>query len=317
MRLRNFKVAIAGAYPGAIVQALLAVSIGLVITLTAYRVAAGGITIGGFVSFMAAATMMNLRPIRHLANVIVHLQQGLAAAESVSGLIDEEGEPDSGTREIVRTRGRIELDSVVFRYRDDHPLALPNVSITIEPGETLALVGPSGAGKSTLANLLSRFFDPLAGAIRLDGVHLREITLASLRAQIAIFSQEIVLFNDTVAANIAYGGLKSASRQSIRRAAEAAYATYVREDLPGGLESVVGENGLDLSGGQRQRLALARAFLKEAPIPILDEAASALDFTSEQRIRTALTRLREGRTPIVIAHRPSTIEIADRVAVME
>ena len=316
VRLRNFKLALAGAYPGAIVQIVIAVAIGAIITTTAHRAAAGAIGVGSFVSFMAA-TMLLLRPIRHLATIIAHLQQGLAAAESVFGLIDEAPEPDSGTRETERTAGRIELDSVVFRYREDRPLALRNVSLVIEPGETLALVGPSGAGKSTLANLLPRFFDPLTGAVRLDGIDLRELTLSSLRRQIAIVSQEIVLFNDTVAANIAYGGLAGASREAIRAAAEAAFVTDFLDDLPEGLDTVVGENGLDLSGGQRQRLALARAFLKDAPILVLDEATSALDTPSEQRVRTALTRLREGRTTLVIAHRPSTVESADRIAVME
>ena len=315
VRLRNFKLALAGAWPSAIVQVVVAIAIGAVITITAYRAAAGTFTVGSFVSFMAA-TMLLLRPIRQFATVIANLQQGLAAAESVFGLIDEAAEPDSGTREVERTLGRIELDSVTFRYRDDRPPALRNVSLVIEPGETLALVGPSGAGKSTLANLLPRFFDPLAGAVRLDGVDLRELTLASLRRQIAIVSQEIVLFNDTVAANIAYGGLAGASGEAIRAAAEAAFVTDFLDDLPDGLESVVGENGLDLSGGQRQRLALARAFLKNAPVLVLDEATSALDAPTEQRIRTALAHLREGRTTIVIAHRPSTIETADRVAVM-
>ena len=316
VRLRNFKLALAGAWPSAIVQVVVAIAIGGVITITAYRAAAGTFTVGSFVSFMAA-TMLLLRPIRQFATVIANLQQGLAAAESVFGLIDESAEPDSGTREIERTSGRIELDSVTFRYRDDRPPALRNVSLVIEPGETLALVGPSGAGKSTLANLLPRFFDPLAGAVRLDGVDLRELTLASLRRQIAIVSQEIVLFNDTVAANIAYGGLADAPREAIREAAEAAFVTDFLDELPDGLESVVGENGLDLSGGQRQRLALARAFLKNAPILVLDEATSALDSPTEQRIRNALARLREGRTTIVIAHRPSTIETAERVAVLQ
>ena len=316
VRLRNFKLALAGAWPSAIVQVVVAIAIGAVITITAYRAAAGTFTVGSFVSFMAA-TMLLLRPIRQFATVIANLQQGLAATESVFGLIDESAEPDSGTREVERASGRIELDSVTFRYRDDRPLALRNVSLVIEPGETLALVGPSGSGKSTLANLLPRFFDPLAGAVRLDGVNLRELTLESLRRQIAIVSQEIVLFNDTVAANIGYGGLADAPREAIREAAEAAFVTEFLDELPDGLESVVGENGLDLSGGQRQRLALARAFLKNAPILVLDEATSALDSPTEQRIRNALSRLREGRTTMVIAHRPSTIETADRVAVLQ
>ena len=194
---------------------------------------------------------------------------------------------------------------------------LRGIDLDLAPGESVSVVGPSGAGKSTLANLLPRFFDPLTGAVRLDGIDIRELTLASLRHQIAVVSQEIVLFNDTIAANIAYGGLESAPRESIRQAAEAAFVTDFLDDLPDGLDSVVGENGLDLSGGQRQRLALARAFLKDAPILILDEATSALDTPSEHRVRSALVRLREGRTTVVIAHRPSTIEMADRVAVME
>ena len=316
VRLRNFKFALAGAWPGAIVQVVIAVAIGVIITITAYRAAAGAVSVGSFVSFMAA-TMLLLRPIRHLATVIAQLQQGLAAAESVFAVIDETAEADRGTREAGRSAGRIEFDSVVFRYREDRPLALRNVSLVIEPGETLALVGPSGAGKSTLANLIPRFFDPLTGAVRLDGVDVRELALASLRRRIAIVSQEVVLFNDTVAANIAYGELAGVSREAIRQAAEAAYVTDFLDDLPDDLDSVVGENGLDLSGGQRQRLALARAFLKGAPILVLDEATSALDTPSEQRIRTALNRIREGRTTIVIAHRPSTIETADRIAVME
>ena len=316
VRLRNFKFVVAGAYPGAIVQVVVSVSIGVIITITAYRAAAGAVTIGSFVSFIAA-TMMLLRPVRHLATLIARMQQGVAAAESVFGLIDEALEPDSGAREIVRTKGRIELDSVVFRYRDDRPPVLRNVSLVIEPGETLALVGPSGAGKSTLANLLPRFFDPLAGAVRLDGIDLRELTLASLRRQIAIVSQEIALFQDTIAANIAYGSLASASREAIHQAAEAAHVTDFLDELPEGLDTMVGENGLDLSGGQRQRISLARAFLKDAPILILDEPTSALDTISEQRIRSALGTLRKGRTTIIIAHRPSTIEMADRVAVMQ
>ena len=316
VRFSSFKFAMAGAYPSAILQIVIAVLIGVIVTFTAHRAAAGATTVGSFVSFMAAV-MLLLRPIRQLATVYAQIQKGLAAAESVFGLLDEAEEPDRGAVELGRAKGRIEFDSVVFRYRDDRPPALRNVSLVVATGETLALVGPSGAGKSTLVNLVPRFFDPLAGAVRLDGVDLREITLASLRQQISIVSQEIALFQDTIAANIAYGSLASTSREAIHRAAEAAHVTDFLDELPEGLDTMVGENGLDLSGGQRQRISLARAFLKDAPILILDEPTSALDAISEQRIRSALGSLRKGRTTIIIAHRPSTIETADRVAVMQ
>ena len=316
VRFNAFKSGMAGAYPSAILQIVVAVLIGVIVTLTAQRAAAGTTTVGSFVSFMAAV-MLLLRPIRQLATVYAQLQRGLAAAESVFGLLDEAEEPDRGTVEAGRAKGRIEFDSVVFRYREDRPPALRNVSLVVEAGETLALVGPSGAGKSTLVNLVPRFFDPLAGAVRLDGVDLREVTLASLRQQIAIVSQEIALFQDTIAANIAYGSLASASRGAIHQAAEAAHVTEFLDELPDGLDTMVGENGLDLSGGQRQRISLARAFLKNAPILILDEPTSALDSISEQRIRSALGSLRQDRTTIIIAHRPSTIEMADRIAVMQ
>ena len=316
VRFNSFKFSMAGAYPSAILQIVIAVLIGVIVTLTAHRAATGTTTVGSFVSFIAAV-MLLLRPIRQLATVYAQLQKGLAAAESVFGLLDEAEEPNRGTIELSRAGGRIEFDSVVFRYREDRPPALRNVSLVVEAGETLALVGPSGAGKSTLVNLVPRFFDPLAGAVRLDGVDLREVTLASLRQQIAIVSQEIALFQDTIAANIAYGSLASASRDAIHRAAEAAHVTEFLDELPDGLDTMVGENGLDLSGGQRQRISLARAFLKNAPILILDEPTSALDTISEQRIRSALGSLRQDRTTIIIAHRPSTIEMADRIAVMQ
>ena len=232
----------------------------------------------------------------------------------------------SSTKRRSRTRGpsssagpegESNSTSVVFRYREDRPPALQNVSLVVEAGETLALVGPSGAGKSTLVNLVPRFFDPATGAVRLDGIDIREATLESLRRQIAIVSQEIALFQDTIAANIAYGSLASATQNEIHQAAEAAHVNEFLDELPDGLDTIVGENGLDLSGGQRQRISLARAFLKDAPILILDEPTSALDSISEQRIRSALSTLRQDRTTIIIAHRPSTIEMADRIALMQ
>ena len=316
VRYSAFKFEMAGAYPSAILQVLIAVLIGIIVAVTTHRAAAGATTVGSFISFMTAMLLLR-RPIRRLALVHAQLQAGLAAAESVFGLLDEAEEPDRGTVELGPAKGRIEFDSVVFRYRDDRPPALRNVSLVVEAGETLALVGPSGAGKSTLVNLVPRFLDPSAGAVRLDGVDLREATLASLRQQVSIVSQETALFQDTIAANIAYGALASASREAIHRAARAAHVTDFLDELPEGLDTMVGENGLDLSGGQRQRISLARAFLKDAPVLILDEPTSALDAISEQRIRSALGALRKGRTTIIIAHRPSTIEMADRVTVMQ
>ena len=316
VRRNSFKFAIAAAYPSSIIQIVIALSVAAVIGIYASRGASSGVTVGSFVSFITAA-MLLFPSIRVLTAVNASIQRALAAAQSVFELIDETAEPDTGTRELGQTRGRLEFDAVGFRYSEERPPALRDISLVIESGETLALVGPSGAGKSTLANLIPRFFDPSAGVIRLDGVDIREYTLASLRKQIAIVSQEIVLFNDTVARNIAYGALASAARLAILDAAEAAYVTDFLDDLSRGLDTPLGEHGFDLSGGQRQRIAIARAFLKNAPILVLDEATSALDSASELRIQTALASLRKGRTTIVIAHRPSTIDMADRIAVMQ
>jgi subfamily B ATP-binding cassette protein MsbA len=299
-----------------VAQVVISVALAVILILAAHLSAAGEITIGGFVSFFAAMALL-FSPIKRLTGVNGLLQRGIAAAASVFALVDEPSEADSGTRSIGRARGRLELRDLCFTYETGEDPALDHVSVTIEPGQTLALVGHSGSGKSTLAMLVPRFYVLDHGSILLDDIDTRELTLASLRSNIALVSQDIVLFNDSVAAKIAYGPLASASREDIIAAAVAAHAMEFIEDLPRGLDTQVGQKGVRLSGGQRQRLAIARAFLKDAPILIMDEATSSVDNISEQHIQAGLEQLRKGRTTIIIAHRLSTIERADKIAVMD
>jgi subfamily B ATP-binding cassette protein MsbA len=231
-------------------------------------------------------------------------------------LFDEEAEPDSGTRTLGRAVGRIEFERVSLQYGATAG-ALQDVSLAIEPGETVALVGSSGAGKSSLINLVPRFYAPTSGRVLIDGIDIQHIRLADLRANISLVTQDVVLFNDTVAANIAYGAGRSATRAAIVAAAEAAHVMEFAARLAEGLDTPIGENGLRLSGGQRQRLAIARALLRNAPILIMDEATSALDSQTERQVQSALDNLRRGRTTIIIAHRLSTVENADRIVVLE
>ena len=273
-------------------------------------------TVGEFASFMTAMLML-LAPIKHLTELNPHIQRGLAASESVFGLIDTPAEEDRGHTVIGRARGEVVFENVNFTYPTRVELALAGIDLRIRPGETLALAGPSGGGKTTLVNMLPRFYSPASGRILLDGHDIQDLTLESLRANIALVSQEIVLFNDSIQANIAYGRMAGASEQEVIAAAEAAHAMSFIRETPDGLKTLIGENGLRLSGGQRQRLAIARALLKNAPVLILDEATSALDSESERQVQAALDTLMRGRTTIVIAHRLSTIERADRIAVLE
>ncbi|MDG4562121.1 MAG: lipid A export permease/ATP-binding protein MsbA [Candidatus Competibacter sp.] len=316
VRQFNLKLAAASEASGPLVQLLAIIALGAVIYFASLQSAADQITVGGFVSLFGAMAML-LTPIKRLTKVNEQLQRGLAAAETIFALLDEPPEPDRGIRAIGRARGEVRFHAVSHRYRDDGGEVLHQLELDVRPGETIALVGPSGGGKTTLMSLLPRFYEPESGDILLDGVPIRELRLAELRANIAYVSQDIVLFNDTVAANIAYGASFQVGEDDILKAAESAHAMEFIRELPQGLQTLIGENGARLSGGQRQRLAIARALLKNAPILILDEATSALDTQSERKVQQALDALRQGRTAFIIAHRLSTIESANRIVVLD
>ena len=299
-----------------IVQIFASIAVAVIISIALQQSAANELSVGSFVSFITAMLML-LTPIKHLTEVNSPLQRGLAAAESVFELLDERAEEDTGRRALPRAQGRIEYERVSFAYPGSGREALDDVSVLIEPGETIALIGQSGGGKTTFVNLLPRFYEVSGGRILIDGFDTREISLASLRLNIALVSQDVALFNDTVAANIAYGRAGGASRAELEAATRAAHALDFIREMPQGFDTLIGENGVRLSGGQRQRLAIARALLKDAPILLLDEATSALDSESERHVQAALAELMRGRTTIVIAHRLSTIEHADRIVVLQ
>ena len=317
-RVRRFmmKQVTAAAASVPVVQLLAGIALATIVYLATQQSNANEITVGEFVSFITAMLMLTA-PLKRITSVNEPLQRGLAAAESVFELIDQAGESDPGSTTIARARGEIRFDNVSFSYGDDRRPALDAITLTIHPDETVALVGASGGGKSTLANLVPRFYRPTSGRMLLDGHDLETLTLMSLRANIALVSQDVVLFNDSVAANIAYGVMRDTSKAEIVAAAEAAHAMEFIRAMPQGLDTLVGENGVKLSGGQRQRLAIARALLKNAPVLILDEATSALDSESERHVQAALETLMQGRTTIVIAHRLSTIEKATRIVVLD
>lgn len=307
--------ALASAVQGPIVHFFVAISLSVIMGIALYQAGRGEATVGDFVSFITAM-LMTLAPMRRLADVNATIQRGLVAAESVFHLMDEPDEPDLGRIKLGRAKGKVVFENVSFTYPGGEHQSLHALSFEIRPGECVALVGASGSGKTTVANLLPRFYEVDEGEIRVDDHRLGDIHLASLRENIALVSQEVTLFNDSVAGNIAYGLDKSLSREEIIRAAEAAHAMEFIERLPEGLDSLVGEKGVKLSGGQRQRLAIARALLKNAPILILDEATSALDTESERLVQAALETLMAGRATLIIAHRLSTIERADRIVVL-
>lgn len=316
VRRYNMKQAMAASSNVPIVQMIAAMALALIVYLATLQTASDETTVGGFISFIAAMLMLTA-PIKRLTGVSEHLQRGLAASESVFELLDAPGEVNSGEIDIGRAQGCIEFDHVNFSYQSDDRLALHDICLKIPAGQAVALVGASGSGKTTLANLVPRFYLPDGGRIALDGRDLTEISLASLRANIALVSQEVVLFNNTVADNIAYGQMREVPDSEIIAAAQAAHAMEFIQEMPQGLQTLVGERGVKLSGGQRQRIAIARAILKNAPILILDEATSALDSESERHVQAALETLMMGRTSLVIAHRLSTIEKADRIVVLQ
>ena len=317
-KLRRFamKMQVAASAGTPITQLIAAVGLSVVISMALWQSRAGQLSAGEFVTFLAAA-MLLLPPLRHLAALNGPVARMLAAGESVFELIDSAAEDDRGTRTIERAAGRIEFRDVGFAYPGTTGAAVEHIDFAAEPGEMIALVGPSGAGKTTLVNLIPRFIRPGSGRILLDGIDIEELRLASLRRQIALVSQDVILFDDTIAANIAYGGSRGASPEAIRAAADAAYLLPFIESLPAGFDTRIGENAVKLSGGQRQRLSIARALLKDAPILLLDEATSALDSESERYIQASLDRLMKGRTTFVVAHRLSTIEAASRIVVLE
>ncbi|MDP1526741.1 MAG: lipid A export permease/ATP-binding protein MsbA [Rhodocyclaceae bacterium] len=315
LRRYGMRQAIAAAASVPLVQISASIAVAIVVYIALLQSSAAQTTVGGFVSFITAMLML-LAPLKHLADINAPLQRGLAAAESVFTLLDEAPEDDQGQTTIGRARGEIAFEGVHFRYQNAERDALAGIDLAILPGQTIALVGPSGGGKTTLANLLPRFHHASSGRIRLDGHTIEDLTLASLRTNIALVSQDVVLFDDSVAANIAYGTLHTVSRAEIEAAARAAHAHDFIIAMPQGYDTSIGENGIRLSGGQRQRLAIARAILKNAPVLILDEATSALDTESERQVQDALVELMKGRTTIVIAHRLSTIENADRIVVL-
>lgn len=271
---------------------------------------------GEFIQFLGAAGLL-VKPTRQLTSVQSVIQRGVAASESIFEIIDSQGEQDSGTYKTDKVEGRFSFQDVHFRYRDADGDVLHGISVDVEPGTTVALVGSSGSGKSTLVSLIPRFYNHQSGKILLDGVDVNEFCLRNLRSHIALVSQQVTLFNDTIRNNIAYGELAGASDAAIRNAAKAAHALEFIEAQPDGFDTLVGDNGVMLSGGQRQRIAITRAILKDAPILILDEATSALDTDSERHIQAALEVLMRGRTTFVIAHRLSTIENADTILVLE
>jgi len=315
-RLRGYamRMTISGGLAQPLTQFLASIALAVVITIAVVQSSNDQTTVGGFVAFVTSMLLV-ISPLKHLIDVNQPLQRGMTAAELIFGLIDEPAEPQGGGRSLSHARGEIEFRAVSFDYGAAERPTLDRISFKVAPGEMIALAGPSGSGKTTLVNLLPRFFDPTDGTILVDGVPVADYDLHALRSQMAMVSQDVVLFNDTIAANVAYG--QTPDRARVQAALEAANLADAVAAMPDGLDTLVGGNGMRLSGGQRQRLAIARAIYKDAPILILDEATSALDSESERHVQAALERLMEGRTTLVIAHRLSTIERADRILVLE
>ncbi|WP_183326522.1 lipid A export permease/ATP-binding protein MsbA [Halomonas cerina] len=314
-RRQSMKEALTKATSTPVIQLLVALSLAVLVWLAMAPALMADMTAGEFVAFITAASLM-AKPVRQLTEINSEIQKGIAAAGELFGLLEAPTEPDVGTREPGRLEGYLRFEDVRFAYGEDQPEVLKGIDLAVDRGEMVAIVGRSGSGKSTLVSLLPRFYRPTAGRVLIDEVPVEEYRLAPLRRQMALVSQQVTLFNASIADNIAYGE-PQADPAAIEAAARAAHAHEFIERLPGGYATVVGDNGVMLSGGQRQRLAIARAIFKNAPILILDEATSALDTESERHIQAALEEVCRGRTTLVIAHRLSTIERADRILVME
>ena len=315
-RQANMKFVAASAAGTPAINVITALALGLIVYVAAQHAAADRITVAEFNSFFAALLML-LSPLRRLARINEDLQKGLTACESVFAFIDQEAEADAGKVSVPRLTGQIEIRDLRFAYGAADEPVLQDVSLTVTPGQLVAVVGPSGSGKTSLVDLLARFYDAQGGEIRVDGHDVRDLSLTCLRENIALVSQDVVLYNDTVFNNIAYGGNRGAGMERVREAARLADALAFIEELENGFDTVIGNNGSRLSGGQRQRVALARALLKDAPILVLDEATAALDTESERRIQQSLASIRQDRTCIIIAHRLTTIENADQILVMD
>ncbi len=314
-RQREMKVIAARSWSVSSVQLVAAIALSATLYIATLDIANSILTPGGFVTLIAAMLAL-LKPMKDLTSMQNKLYRGLAGAQTVFEMLDQKPEEDNGTRTLQRARGKLNFQHVGFAYRPDKPV-LHDIHFHVEPGEIIALVGRSGSGKSTLISLLPRFYANFTGEILLDDVSIREYRLADLRRQYALVSQNVILFNDTIRNNIAYGSFDDVSENEIKAAAKAAHALDFIEQLPKGLDTFVGENGVLLSGGQRQRIAIARAILKNAPILILDEATSALDTEAERHIQSALDILMQNRTTLVIAHRLSTVEHADKIIVFD
>jgi len=312
----NLKIVATRAAGDALTQYSLAIGVAAIIWVAFSDRLADELDAAVFMGFLVAMGML-MAPLKRVININVALQKGIAAGDSLFEILDEPAEIDTGSVPLSRARGDIEFRNVSFRYGKENDTVLEDISVTVPAGTSAAIVGRSGSGKTTLVNLLPRFYPIESGRLLLDGKDVAEYRLEDLRRQIGLVSQDVVLFDDTIANNIAYGILADAERIDVERAAEAAYVTEFARELPDGLDSQVGERGVLLSGGQRQRIAIARALLKNAPVLILDEATSALDSESERRIQAALEHLMEGRTTLVIAHRLSTVESADCIIVLK
>ncbi|MCK0743788.1 lipid A export permease/ATP-binding protein MsbA [Chromohalobacter nigrandesensis] len=314
-REQSMKVALTKAISTPVIQLLVALSLAGLVWLAMSPALMASMTPGEFVAFITAASLM-AKPVRQLTEINSTIQKGLSASQELFGLLEEPSEVDNGTYVPARIDGHVRFECVRFRYGEDQSEVLKGVDFDIPAGEMIAIVGRSGSGKSTMVSLLPRFYRPSEGRVTLDDVDLQSYSLSPLRQRIALVSQQVTLFNTTIAANIAYG-YPDSDREAIERAARAAHAHEFIEHLSNGYDTVVGDNGVMLSGGQRQRLAIARAIFKDAPVLVLDEATSALDTESERYIQQALETVCRGRTTFVIAHRLSTIERADRILVME